>query len=319
MTTSGVATFSATRNQIILAAGRKAGASKRGSTMGATDIAEFDFQLNAMVKRWQAKGLHIWTFQEATLFPQLGQKRYALAKTSADHCAETNSYLTTAISAAEAAGQTTLSIDANTDGTLTMANGDKIGVTLDDGTIQWSTISSSTATTVTIGAALTDSASDDNPVYSYTSNIVRPLKVIGARVFDVATGLETPVGSMLSHLDYQALPNKDSTGEVTSIHYDPQLNTGYLYLWQVPADVDALIRLTTRRPIEDFTTAADNPDLPQEWIDTLVWNLGYLMAPEHGVSGQRLLELKGFAAETLDDLSGFDREEGSLFFQPDND
>lgn len=313
MATSGTVEFNVTRNEIIVGAARKCGAKKRGSTFADEDIADFNQQLNAMVKRWYAKGLHIWTLQEATLFPQLGQKRYALAKTATDHCAESNSYYTTAITAAEAAGQTVLSVDATT----SMANAMKIGVTLDDGSIQWSTVSSFTSTTVTIGAALTGDAAADNPVYYYTSNIVRPLKVIDARIYDVATGLETPLGGPLSHSDYMALPNKDSRGEVTSYYYDPQLSIGYVYLWQTPADVDALVRLTTRRPIEDFTTASDNPDLPQEWIDTLIWNLAVLMAPEYGVSGQRLAELAGFATTTLDDLTGFDREEGSVFIQPD--
>lgn len=282
--------------------------------MGPTDIAEFDFQLNSMVKRWQAKGLHIWTFQEATLFPAVAQRRYALAKTASDHCAVTTAITTTTISAAEAAAQTVLSVTAVT-GMTTL---DKIGIVLDDGTLHWSTIASVGASTVTINAALPSAAAAGKKVYSYTSNIVRPLKVIGARIYDVATGIETDLGGPLSHLDYHALPNKDQAGQVTSYYYDPQISTGYMSLWQVPNAVSTLIRLTCRRPIEDFATAADNPDLPQEWIDTLVWNLALLMAPEYGVSGQRLSELAGFASSTLDDLTGFDREEGSLFFQPDN-
>lgn len=314
MATSGTVTFSVTRNEIIQGAARKAGAKKRGSTMGAEDIADFNMQLNAMVKRWNAKGIHIWTIGEATLFPQLGQTRYALALTAADHCADTNLYVTTAITADEASGQTTISVD-DTSG---ITDGDKIGIVLDDGTFHWSTVTSHTSTSVLIALALTDSSAAGNAVYAYTNNIVRPLAITAARRFNVSTTEETPL-VMVSHSDYQTLPRKSARGPVNQFYYDRQLSTGYANLWMAPNDPDELVRFTWRRPIEDFNSAGDNPDLPQEWIDTLIWNLGLLMAPEYGVSGQRLSELAQFAAATLDDMVGFDREEGSIYIQPDND
>ena len=63
--------------------------------------------------------------------------------------------------------------------------------------------------------------------------------------------------------------------------------------------------------------AGDNPDLPQEWIDTLIYNLAVVTASKFDVPTERLSNIKTLADEFLDDVSGFDREAESLYFQPD--
>ena len=73
MATSGTSILTATRDQIIRQAGLLIQAFGAGLTPSATTVNDFAFNLNAMVKRWQAKGIHIWTVSEATLFPQPGQ------------------------------------------------------------------------------------------------------------------------------------------------------------------------------------------------------------------------------------------------------
>src|SRR3990167_6026040 len=316
MATSGVSTFNATRNEIISAALRKLQVKSHGTTISAEMNQECDFALNSLVKRLQARGLHVWTVQEATLFPQLLQVRYALAKTSADYCAATNSYTTKTITAAEESGQTTISVTSSTG----MTASDKIGIVGDDGTIHWTTISSVPgATSVVIAVALDAAAAAGNYVHFYTSNIVRPLRIVSARRYkidSVTAGTETPI-IPISHLDYQALPNKMAAGTVNQVYYDAPLSTGDLYLWQKPDDVDTLIRFTWHRPIEDFSAAGDNPDMPQEWIDALVFNLALVMAPEYCVNGQRLTEIAALATSFLDEVSGFDREDTSIFFAPD--
>jgi len=310
MASSGSTDFTATRNDIIRQAALKVGAISAGVTMGAQMASDFAFNLNGLVKRWQAASIHIWTTREATLFPQPNQIKYEVGSGATDHVTE--SYAATEISADEASGQTTLSVAATDDIT---AN-DNIGVVLDDGTIQWSTVSSKTSTTVTIADALTDSAAEGNPVYTYTTRIVRPLRIVDARRFNVVNAVDTPV-IVSARLDYQRLPNKTQTGMLNQVFYDPQLTRGHIYIWQAPTAVSDLLKFTWHRPIEDFDAAGDNPDLPQEWIDALVWNLAWVMAPEFEVSAQRYQQIRELAAITLDTVKDFDREPESVFFQPD--
>jgi hypothetical protein len=315
MTVSGSSNFSTTRDQIIRRSLRLISVVKSGETPGAQIVTDAAEALNAMVKRWGKKGIHVWTVTEATLFPQASQVRYALASDSTDHATET--YHDTTISADEASGQTTLSVTS----TANMTNGDYIGIVLDDGTLHWSTISSHTSSTVTIPDALADSAAAGNKVFNYTTKIVRPLKIVDARRYNIASQIETPIsesqGGLMARLDYQALPNKAQTGTINRAFYDPQRDTGYLYLWQPPTTVLDLVKFTWHRPIMDFDNAGDSPDLPQEWFDALAFNLAVSIAPEFDVPTEKLQQVAMMAASYLDDVQGDDRENESIFMQAD--
>jgi len=221
------------------------------------------------------------------------------------------SVLTTASAAAAAASIVVESITG-------IAASDHIGITLDDGTIQWTTVNGAPAgSTVSLSAALTDSVALGNQVWTYTSDIVQPLKIVQAQRFNADAETDTPM-MMLGRTDYFDLPNKDQLGTITNFYYDRQLTTGQLYLWSAPQDVvDGHVNFQWHRPIMDFNTAADTSDLPQEWIQTLQFNLAVIMAPEFDVPDGKFRQIKSLADQYLSDMIGFDREEGSIFVQPD--
>lgn len=311
MATSGTSDFNATRNEICREAARMVQAI-RGvqATMHPNMLQEFTFALNAMTKTWQAAGIHVWTVSEATLFPQPGQIRYSLKSSSTDHA--TQEYAQSSISADEAVGQTILSVTDTSD----FAVNDYCGVILNDGTIQWSTVQAKSSTTVTIVAPLTDTASEGNPIFAYTTKIVRPLKVVDARTHDIASEREIPI-DVVSRLDYRNLPNKTVPGRMNQVFYDPQLTVGYANIWMVEPSVTELLNFTWWRPIQDFSAAGDNPDLPQEWIETLIFNLALAKCPAYQVSGEQFAMIKDGAENRLDMLSGFDRENESIIFGVD--
>ena len=309
--------FSRTRDQLCARALRICGIIKSGETPGSqvlTDVAE---ALNAMVKRWQKKpSLKVWLVTEAVLFPQAEQSKYALSSSSSDHATET--YYQTTLSAAEASGQTTLSVTSTTNMTVS----DYIGIVMDDGTLHWSTVSSKTSTTVTIADATDDDAASGNAVFNYTTKLVRPLKIVDARRHNIASATETPIsdtqGGLMARLDYFALPNKAQTGTINRAFYDPQREAlGYLHLWQPPSTITDLVKFTWHRPLMDFDAAADTPDLPTEWIDPIVWNLALAMAPEYKVSDATYGRIERLAMKYLDDVAGFDREPESIQFGVD--
>lgn len=316
MSVSNSSDFTTTRDQICYDALLAVGVIKSGETPGNQIVTDTARRLNAMMKRWQKKpGMRLWTVTEATLFPQPSQVKYALASTSTDHATET--YYDTTISADEASGQTTLSVTS----TANMTNGDYIGIIMDDGTLHWSTIASKTSSTVTINDALADSAAAGNSVFNYTTKIVRPLKIVDARRYNIASQIDTPIsesqGVLMARLDYQALPNKAQTGTINRAFYDPQRDTGYLYIWQAPTIVTDLVKFTWHRPIMDFDNASDNPDLPQEWIDAIVFNLAVSIAPFFGVPSEKVQQVALMAASYLDDVQGDDREGESIYMQAD--
>lgn len=313
MATSGSSDFALTGNEIIRAAARKIGAVRAGATMNTQATQDWRQALNAMVKHWQADGLHVWTVAEGVLIAQPEVNRYALsnAASSAHACLE-DDFVQTELSADEASGQTVISLDDTSD----IAASDKIAIVLDDGTVHFSTVSSKDASTATIADALPDSASEGNFVYAYTNRIVRPVRIVAARSYDPASGIETPLTPM-SRKEFRDLPNKSATGAFNQFFYDRQLTTGQLYLWQSLTAATSLVKFTWHRPIEDFDAGGDNPDLPQEWIQTLIFNLALVMAPEYDVPTEKFNQIAAMAEQYLDTMKGFDREDESVFFGVD--
>jgi hypothetical protein len=316
MAVSSSYNFARTRDQLCTRALRICGVVKSSETPAASLINDTAEALNAMVKRWQRKpNLKVWTVTEAVLFPQAGQYKYALSSSSSDHATET--YYQTTLSAAEASGQTTLSVASTAD----MTAADYIGIVMDDGTLHWSTISSKTGPTVTIADATDDDAASGNAVFNYTTKLVRPLKIVDARRHNISSALDTPIsdtqGGLTARLDYFALPNKAQTGTINRAFYDPQRDTGYVYLWQPPTTVTDLVKMTVHRPIMDFDSASDNPDLPQEWLDALAFNLAASIAVEYDVPAERMQIIATQAASYLEDVAGDDREGESLYMQAD--
>lgn len=309
MATSGTSTFNTTRNEICTEAARLLNAVPLQQTMGAALFQTFNFWLNAMVKSWQATGIHLWTVTEGTLFPTAGQVRYGVGGGATDHI--TAQYYETALSADEVSGQTVLSVDDTTNMTAL----DNIGIVLDDGTLHWTTIVSKTSTTVTILVALTDDCAAANAVFTYTTKLPRLLKVVDYRRYDIDGATDTPM-IPCSRQEYQNLPMKTQAGMPIQAFYDAQLGTGYFNIWQIPEASTQLVKFTGHRPIEDFNSSGDNPDLPQEWIAPLVYNLAKLKMPSHPVDPQRRRDIIDNADGLLAAMVGYDRENESYFIQP---
>lgn len=308
MATSGSSDFNSTCSEIIKDAARKVRALRGGQTaLAAGVMLDWRRALNQMVKTWQAEGLHVWTVSEATLFPQAEQVSYGAGASATDHITQT--FVQTEISADEASGQTVISVDSVTG----ISANDHIGIVVDDGTIHWSTVSGTPSTTVTIADALDDSASSGNAVFAYTSRIVRPLRIVDARRHNIDSADDTPI-EVVARLDYQALSRKTETGTISQLFYDRQLGAGSVKLWQPPDTVEDIVKFTWWRPIEDFDAAGNNPDLPQEWIGCLMWNLALWMAPEYPVSTELFAIIKQMADDTKATMMGFDREEESVRF-----
>lgn len=306
MATSGTSAFTRTRNEIVHASARKVEAISQGEVLRGRELNEFNEGLNGLVKHLQGSGIHVWTTSEATLFPQVGQARYALSSSSTDHA--TMSYVAAELAVAGASGATSITLDDD-DG---IANGDHIGIVLDTGSLYWTTVNGTpSGNVVTLTAGLTGSAAAGNAVYAYTTKIVRPLKIVDARKYTPASGIESPTITMISRQEYQGLPNKAQRGSLVQAFYDPQLTTGYLNLSLVPSTVNELVNFTWHRPFDVFAAAGDTADFPDEWFQALVFNLAVVMAPEYSVPDAKMSGPYGIgtlAKQYLDEMSGFDRE-----------
>lgn len=274
MATSGSTDFSVTRDNIIADALSKIGVLAAGETVTSTDTAFCARALNMMIKAWSTRGLQLWAQKQATLFLAKNTHSYSLGPTGTN---ATHSYTRTTISADEAAGQTIISVTSETG----MIVADKIGIVLDDGSLHWSTISS--LATLTIANALPSAAASGNSVYFYTTKMHRPLRIVYAYLHDVLTNADWPLTILKERGDYFGIYDKTLDSQPSRIYYDPQLTNGVLYTDYEQTDVNEVLNFIYQRPYEDFDAAADNPDFPQEWFESLVYGLAIRVAPDYGI------------------------------------
>lgn len=142
-------------------------------------------------------------------------------------------------------------------------------------------------------------------------DIVRPLRVSGARRVTTATGSVAPLIQM-ARVDYANLSNKVTpTGTPANYFYDPQIPFGELTLYPAPSvdDVAAsTYEITSLRPIMDFDTLANAPDFPTEWFAALKWNLALELAPPYGVPLDELAPITALAERYFKIVKDWDIE-----------
>lgn len=148
----------------------------------------------------------------------------------------------------------------------------------------------------------------------------KPMRVLEARRKVTASGIETPLTEW-ARSTYTEQPNKATESIPTAFYYDPQLTTGTLYLWPTPSTATAAamtVELTYLRRIEDFDASNNDADLPQEWLQAIVWNLASELETEYPVNDPRLaMKIDAKAMDLKANLQAFDTEPASLFLQPE--
>lgn len=311
MATSGSYDFTLNRDAIITLAFQLINVYSLDETVSTTDITFASKILNGMTKLWQTEGIKLWKRKIGCVFTALDDYTYELGSPSgANHC--TNSYVNTTISAAEALGQTVLSLTSTTGMTAL----DFIGIELDDGSRQWTTIVSvDSSTQVTITASLTAAAAAGNTVITYTTKLNRPLKILRGTLLDLNTNAESALQA-LSYDDYFNTPLKTTAGSPNNYYYDKLINnaipgTATLYVFPRPNNVDKVLKFSYLDSIQDFDSATDNADFPQEWLYPLAYNLAVELCPIYGkLQELPVLQSKADAFKSM--INNFDSDNEDL-------
>lgn len=338
MATSGTVTFRTNRNEIINGALRLVGGVDAENTSGgsAAQISNGAEALNLLVKSLEANGLQLWERRYGVIFPQKNQQFYMLGTPGpgGDHACLTTplgtGFVRTTIATAAVSGATTIEVASITGaGTAavtatSITDTYAIGIELDDGTMQWTTVSGApSGTTVTLAAALTDDVAVGNVVNCYQTKLMRPLEVLDGFTRQKDTGSDPGVYNDIPHLilsreQYNRFGSKPSSGTSIQMYYDRQSNSGYLYIYPTTLDVSNEIFIEFTKPIDDFSSSADDYDLPQEWGEYLKFALAVRLAPEYMCPKEIYGQLKDQRDELFTLINGFDQEEASVFIQPSN-
>src|SRR3990167_1805611 len=319
MATSGSYDFSATRDSLILTAHQHIQVVGENGTNTAAQVTEAAILLNMIVKLRAADGMPAWALKRGYLLPTTD-----VSSIQTDSHATTN-YDTTTLTADSAASDTTLTVTSITGFT----NGDQIGIELDDGTVDWTTINGVPAgTTITITTGVTTAASSGNRVYGYTASserIQKPLRIIGANVLDVTNSRRNAI-DVISREEYYSINNytSTSTGGPLVIFYDQvsnsatNLDDGNVYFWPRFEGGDNIVEFTYQRPFQDFDASGDNVDFPQAFYLPLMLELAALLGPKFGVprdvNKDNLAMAKLYRDEALYTVA----EEGSMRISPED-
>lgn len=311
MSRSGSYNFALDRDTIIKRAMQLINLININQTARGADHAYAVDIFQSMIKLWQAEGIQLWNRKQATLFTAYQDEQYSISHTG-DHCA--NTYVNTTISAAEASGQTVLSVTSSTG----MTAGDYVGIELDDKTRQWTTIVSvDSSTQITVTAALTGAAAAGNTVIAYTTKINdRPLRILDMRNVDLNNNKNSISMEMIGYDQYFNIPVKTSDGRSINFYYDKMLDAGVLYLFPRPNDVDVVLEFTYHESIEDVDSSTDNMDFPVEWTLPLIYGLGAEMCIAFG-KFEEFKMIKPLADEYKKIVREFDNDEEPFFLLPD--
>lgn len=151
---------------------------------------------------------------------------------------------------------------------------------------------------------------------SQTINCPKPLRIIQA-IITPPNGVNMPM-NIYNRYDFQNLPQGSTyTGTPINFYYQPLRTTGTIYLWPFPSDSTSTITFHYQSPYEDMDTAVDDFDFPSEWIQPLIYNLAWSLAPEYGIPPQDRTIMQKEAEYWHQYVLSMGSEEGGVFIQPD--
>ena len=302
MATSNSHNYTINRNEAIKEALSLVGVGVEGESVEPEDTSIASRKLNLMIKAWQAYGIKLWQRDEHDITLVASQNTYTLGQKS-EGTATTDSANKLVDNSANflidniAVGDTAYNV---TDGTSAAVTA------IDD----YKTLSFAS-----------DLFPDGNEVYMITSadvSVPRPLRILDCERVDT-NGNNTSL-TLLTKQEWDDLSNKTTTGTPVNYHYDPTLNNGTLYIWQMPDATIAstyTLKITVNSPLEDMDSSTDDFDFPQEWLEAITYGLAYRLAPTYGLPQTERTMLKMDMDEALNLARDYDSEDGSIFFQPE--
>jgi hypothetical protein len=308
MATSGLYSYNLTRNQLVTDSLIDTGIIGIGQVPDSDTMSFAVRTLNGMIKAWQADGLQLWKIVDATLVLEKGATIYLLGPTG-DHW--TTSLTTTTLSANAASGAGTISVTDVTG----IASTYYIGIELDSGSMHWTTVNGTpSGTTVTLTAILTGVASSGNQVYVYSAKAQRPLLLYNPIVRD-KSGNERPV-TFISRQDYYNMGNKTTQGTPTLFEFEPVLINSRIKSYVSSSNGTDMLLVSAQYPIQYMANANDDFDFPEEWYIALRFNLDVLLTPSNRMTMVEYQKLKDIAITEKERVMGWDKENTSMYIQP---
>ena len=311
MATSGTYTYTLNTLQVIKDALIEAGVINDTEEVDNTMYDSALRRLNRNLKSLQIKGLLLWRVKEITLLLEDGKTSYTLGP-SGDRCSET--IVRTTLGAAEAAAQTELTV-ASSSG---MTAADIVGIELDDGTVDWTTISSvDNSTTITVDDALTGAAASGNVVYAYTSLAPKPIRIHSAYVIkDDSENSHTPL-NIIPFDEYFQRNDKLTESYPNDIYFHPELTTSQLKIWPLSDNNIARVVMMAELPLDDSTITTDDVAVPNWWYNAIHYRMAWGLAESYGAPADKVRRLRETAFIEEEEATNFSPEHTYIQLTPE--
>ncbi len=269
------------------------------------DFVQGESALNDILMSLQTEQIHVWAQTEALIPLNPDQTKYVFGT---DHVFTNYVYTTSDAAIATATSLTVVS-------TTGMTTGDFIGVELADGTRQWTTLTVTGATTLTLAAALTGDIDDLSSVYTYTTATDQPVRIDSVRYADAYTSDEIST-SMVARDEYFNQPSKTTSGAVNTWYFQRNLDFGHLYVWPIADNCKRLLRITFIKPQYIPEDQSEDILIPPEWYVALKFKVAADLAMSYGVDPNRQMMLEQKAAIYLQKAISSDDDGASFQFTP---
>src|SRR5690606_23769077 len=138
------------------------------------------------------------------------------------------------------------------------------------------------ATQVTISDPLPADVPQGSSAFVYVGQIERPMRVMDSRRNWYGQESEIRVLTW-ARQQYFDQVEKLSTGSVNAYYYVPNLVTGLYYIWQTSPDVDQYMTFTYYQYLADVTAPSQTIEVPQEWIECLIYNLAIRLGNDYDI------------------------------------
>lgn len=318
MTTSGSFSFTVNRDQIIRDAMLNIGKLDELENPTAQDITDCNLKLNMLVKQWMghtdfAPGLKVWKRKWGYLFLSNSTNQYTVGPNGTGW---TNAFVRPVSTATAVSGAGSIVVASATG----IATNYYIGIQLDSGALQWTTVSGVVGTTVSLNATLTGQSSSGSQVYCYQTAAQQPLSIETAVLRDEFNE-DQMLRIMRTVQDYANLSGKTDTQTISdpsAIYYEFQLTDSNLYTDCGAAnDVRKYIVMSYMEPVQDMVSATDNFEYPQEAFLALSWGLSKQIAPMYNMPWTDTMESNYISATMI--AGHKDAEVSTMYFQPGED
>lgn len=242
-----------------------------------------------MVTARAGGGVKMWQRQRGNMFLSATTGTYVLQAGQSYWC---NTFVVLTSNGMNSPGATTINV-ANSSNLSSVTVGMTLGLMLDTGQIQYTTVNSVSlvANTITLNNPIATSMNSiSDLIYAVTDGSSQPPQEIESIVLRDSQGNDTPVRK-LNYEDWFNLPSKQApgfTGDPVGVYYESHLvgstPFGYLYTDVAAAqDTTKYLYIAYIREIQDLVNQNDLVELPKEWYRSFVYELAFDLCDDFNV------------------------------------